>query len=491
MRRIAVLTFLASLTTVAAAPAPHLGLNLASCTVGSAKLPARCGTFIVYEDRAAKSGRTLAIPLVVIPAGHPSQLAIFYNPGGPGGGAVDAADVIADRSAAKELMSLHDRYDIVLANNRGVGGPNAQPCDVAPAAHPESYFLQLWPDALIKACRDRLAANANLSLYNSSISADDLDDIRVALGYPKIVLDGDSYGTFFFFVYMRQYPEHVESAILQGVAPPAFLKIPLEDASGSQLAMNRLIAACAQDAACKAHFPHFKEHFYALTRRFDAGPLKVRIENSGTQQPQDVLLSKEVFADHLRQALYSSGPAAYVPYIIERAYLGDYVSLGRLLDVVARGLSHSLDMGLNLSVTCAEDLPFITESEVRRTSAGTFEGDVRVRAQQRACKIWNVKPIRASFNQPVRSSAPVLMISGTADPATPPEFAARELPYLSHGKQILLRGASHGDSTPCTDHLLVEFVRTHGVLPPNEASCTTSFHRPPFATSMAGFSDAF
>jgi pimeloyl-ACP methyl ester carboxylesterase len=491
MRRIAILVFLASLATVAAAPAPQLGLNLAKCTLGSAKVPARCGTFTVYEDRAAKSGRTVAIPLIVIPAEYPAHWAIFWNPGGPGGGAVDAAGGIADRSVAKELMTLHDRYDIVLANNRGVGGPNAQPCDVAPAAHPESYFLQLWPDALLKACRERLAANANLSLYNSSISADDLDDIRAALGYPKIVLDGGSYGTFFFLVYMRQHPEHVESAILQGVAPPALLKIPLEDASGSQLAMDRLIAACAQSAQCNAHFPHFKEHFYAVAHRFDAGPIKVRIENSATKQPQYVLLSKEVFADHLRQALYSSGPAAYVPYIIERAYLGDYIPLGDLLDGVAQGLSHSLDMGLNLSVTCAEDLPFISEDEVRRTSAGTFEGDVRVRAQQRACKIWNVKPVAASFNQPVRSSAPVLMISGTADPATPPEFATRELPYLSHGKQILLRGASHGDSTSCTDHLLVEFVLGHGVLRPNTASCTASFHRPPFATSMNGFSDAF
>jgi pimeloyl-ACP methyl ester carboxylesterase len=344
---------------------------------------------------------------------------------------------------------------------------------------------------LLKACRDRLAANANLSLYNSIISADDLDDIRAALGYPKIVLDGDSYGTYFFFVYMRQFPQHVESAIFQGVAPPMLLKIPLEDASGSQLAMDRLIAACAHDAACKSHFPHFKEHFAAVAHRFDAGPLKVRIENAATKQPQDVLLSKEVFADRLRQALYTAGPAAYVPYIIERAYAGDYLPLGQLIEAVTQGLASAVEMGLNLSVTCAEDIPFITDDAVRRTSAGSFEGDARVRAQQRACKIWNVQPVPASFNQPVRSDAPVLMISGTADPATPPDFATRELRYLPHGKQVLLQGASHGDETACTDNLLVQFVLGRGVLPPNTASCTASFHRPPFATSMSTFSDSF
>lgn len=491
MKRLAFLACIASLAAGAAAPSPRLGLNMTNCMLGSKKVPARCGTFTVYEDRAARSGRTIAIPLVVIPADHPMHRAIFWNPGGPGGGAVDAASAIADGSVAKELMSLHDRYDIVLANNRGVGGANAQHCDLYTSAHPEYYFLQNWPDASLKTCRDRLAADANLSLYNSSISADDLDDMRAALGYPKIVLDGDSYGSFFFFVYMRQHPQHVESAVLEGVAPPAFLIIPMEDAPGAQLAMDKLIAACHQDAQCSTHFPKFKEHFAAVARRFDTGPVKVRIENEATKRPQDVLLSKEVFADRLRQALYTAGPGAYVPYMVERAYAGDYGPLGQLINVVTQGMGGALDLGLNLSVTCAEDIPFITEADIRRTSTGSFEGDARVRAQQRACKIWNVKPVPASFNRPVRSNAPVLMISGTDDPATPPDYATRELPYLPNGKQVLVKGASHGDETACTEHLKVEFVLAGSVSHLNGASCTASFHRPPFATSMAGFSEAF
>ena len=109
---------------------------------------------------------------------------------------------------------------------------------------------------MLKSCRERLAADANLSLYTSSLAADDLDDIRAALGYPKIVLDGDSYGTFFYLVYMRQHPEHVESAILDGVAPPGLLIIPLQDAAGAQLAVDQLFAACAKDADCAQHFPN-------------------------------------------------------------------------------------------------------------------------------------------------------------------------------------------------------------------------------------------
>src|SRR5581483_9144701 len=124
-----VLSWIACIAVSAPAPSDlQLGLHLADCTVGSVHVRARCGTFMVYEDRAAASGRKVEIPLVVVPAKHPAHKAIFWNPGGPGAAAVSFADRIADGGLAKELMELHDRYDIVLANNRGVGGSGAQQC---------------------------------------------------------------------------------------------------------------------------------------------------------------------------------------------------------------------------------------------------------------------------------------------------------------------------------------------------------------------------
>ncbi len=466
---------------------PHLGLNLSQCVVGTSKLSARCGTFVVYEDRAAASGRTIAIPLVVIPAKHPNKQGIFWNPGGPGAGAADFADVLADGKSAPELLALNDQYDIVLANNRGVGGPNAQQCDVAPPEHPQVYFLQMWPDDLLKECRARLASGANLDLYTSSISADDFDDLRAALGYPKIVLDGVSYGTYFFLVYMRQHPDHVSSAILDGVAPPAIVKIPLEMAGGAQVAMDRLVAACAADNDCATRFPQFGTHFAALVRRFDSGPIRVPLASKAGEKPNEVLLSKEIFAERLRQTLYEGGSAAYVPYIIERAYAEDYAPLALMVDTITRQLDGLVALGLNLSVTCAEDVPFIEEGAIQRSTRGSFEGDLRIRAQQRACKIWNVKRVPASFNTPVRSDAPVLMLSGTNDPASPPEYAEQELRYLPNARRVLVQGAAHAEQTECTNRLKIEFVRAGSAQGLDLSSCRSAFRRPAFATSMTGF----
>ena len=474
----------------AISPPNQLGLKIADCTIGSENYAARCGTFTVYEDRAASSGPVIALPIVVLPARHTEKRVIFWNPGGPGASATQFAPLIAAGLIAKELTQLREHYDIVLVDNRGIGGSRPQQCETSPPGHPEYYFLQLWPDVLLKACRDRLAADANLSLYTSSLAADDLDDIRAALGYRKAVLDGASYGTFFYLTYIRQHPAHVESAILDGVAPPGLLIVPLEDAAGAQLAVDQLFEACAKDADCAVHFPRLAAHFAELVHRFDAGPISLSMPNPVTQRPQTVLLSKEVFADRLRQTLYASAAAAYVPYILERAYLQDYDPLSQMVDATTRGFAGVVGVGANLSTTCAEDIPFVTEDEVKRSSAGSFEGDLRVRAQQRACGIWNVKPVAATFNEPVRSNLPMLMVSGSDDPASPPKYAALALPYLPNAKQVIVQGASHVTQTPCTDRLKVDFVLSGSARGLDVSSCSDAFRRPPFATSMQGFEDA-
>ena len=457
------------------------------CTTGRAKLPSTCGTYAVYEDRAVHSGRTIELKFLVIKAKRGSNRAIAWNPGGPGASSTAAAADIADGNESRELAALRDRYDILLVDNRGTGGSAPQQCDFAPADRPELYFLQLWPDELVRNCRARLARNANLSLYATSIAVDDLDDLRAALGYPRLVLDGGSYGTRFYLDYARRHPTSVESVVLDGVAPPHFLIIPLEDAKGAQDAMTRLIAECKADKVCGAHFPGFREHFYALVRRFDKGTVAVRLLNAKTKRVMRLRLAGEVFADRLRQLLYYPEGAAYIPFIVERAYRGDYMPLATMVDTVTQAFAGELAGGLNLSVTCAEDIPFITESEVARTSASSFEGDRRVRAQQRACRFWNVDPVPPSFIEPVRSQAPILMISGTDDPASPPAFARQALPYLPNARILLIRNASHGTETTCSDRLIVAFVGAQSVKALDLARCSGAYRRPAFATSMAGF----
>jgi pimeloyl-ACP methyl ester carboxylesterase len=481
-------------STPAATAAPLLGpqpdqLALQPCAIGKSHTAARCGTFTVLADKATQSGWLIALNFVILPAKHPTNRAIFWNPGGPGASAAFYAPFIADGDFEGEIPALRDQYNVVFVDNRGTGLSHPFACDLYAPEHPDLYYRQLIPDAPLRACRERLIADTDLNDYGTDIAADDLDSIRAALGYPKIVLDGGSYGTEFFLDYARRHPEHVESIVLQGVAPPHFLIIPLQDARGAQQAFENLASACETDKTCAANFPKFRAHFIALSHRLDAGPLKMSVMNPVTHARVSVSLSKEVFADRIRQSMYSEYVARYVPFATERAYSHDYGPLAELVEFATDNFGRQLDIGLNLSVTCAEDIPFITPADVTRTSAGTFEGDLRVRAQQHACAIWNVRPAPASFQDPVRTTAPVLMISGADDPTTPPRYGTEALAFMPNGRQLMIPNASHDSEFACADALIVRFVHTRNAKALDATKCIGSARRPPFATSMKGLQD--
>lgn len=192
-------------------------------------------------------------------------------------------------------------------------------------------------------------------------------------------------------------------------------------------------------------------------------------------------MTKEVFAETIRHTMYFPSQAAYIPVTIERAYRGNYTPLAEMAGQLAIFFANLQADGLNLSVTCAEDIPYITEADVQRYSAGTFEGDARVRAQQGACRIWNVDPVPASFVDPVRSDAPILMVSGSDDPASPPEYAQKALAYLPNARIMLVPGASHdSDLPPCVDTTIVAFVRARSAAGLNLNQCAAKYRRPPF-----------
>jgi len=444
-----------------------------------------CGTFGVYEDRSAQSGRIISLRFVVLKAKRPTRRAIAMIAGGPGESAVGFAPLIADGVFEKELRSLRDTYDVLFVDNRGMGASNPSKCNFTPAADPASYFRQLWPDGSVAACRQRLAASTDLNAYNTNNAVDDLDEVRGALGYPKLVLLGGSYGTFFSLIYIRRHAEHVESAVLDGVAPPHFQPMPGEP-QGAQTAMDGLIAKCRRDNVCSAHFPAFAQHFDALVRRLNRGPISVEAKNLATKQMHTVSLSKEVFVDQLRHVLYDPEGASYVPYVIERAYEMDYAPLARLIQLSSVGFSMDLDEGAYLSYSCAEFMPFLSGEEVKTAAAHSFTGDLRIRAQRRACSIWNVQAMPPSFNDPVRSELPVLIVSGSDDPATPARYGAAALRYLPNARQVIVQGAEHVTETACTDRLMVQFVRARSAKGLNVSQCKAAFTPPRFATSLAG-----
>jgi pimeloyl-ACP methyl ester carboxylesterase len=278
---------------------------------------------------------------------------------------------------------------------------------------------------------------------------------------------------------MRRHPARVRSAVLNGVAPPS-LKNPLYHARESQRTIDALFDLCDSDRACHAAFPRIREEFRAVIERLEREPAAVPLTLSGAA-PVTVRFSRYAFADAVRMMLYGQAGASNVPLAVHQAYLGNFsVIAQRTVD--QRRSNTRLMHGMLLTTTCAEDVARITDDEIRTLTAGTFLGADRVRQQKEVCAIWPRRDGPPEDGRPVQSDSPVLLLSGTLDPVTPPLWADEALRTLPNGRHLVVPGA-HGVGGPCISQIVRQFISA-GSAKDLDTACTAGIRQPPFVTKM-------
>ena len=458
---------------------PASRLSLEPCTLPRVDGEARCGTYEVFEDRAAKSGRTIKLKIVVLKAlnSAPKPDAIFPLNGGPG---APSTQLIALVRGGILGPSRQD-HDLVFVDQRGTGGSNPLNCDVGDDSHDlAGFFGEILPREKVRACREKLQQIADLRLYTTPIAMDDLDEVRSALGYDKIDLLGLSYGTLAAQVYMRRHPEHVRSVFLVGVATPN-IKQPLLFPRSAQHAMDLLFTDCAADPVCQQAFPNLQKEFAAVLARFDGGPLRMEMIDPVTRQAVQVKVFRSSFVERMRLAMYSTPTQSFVPLIIHRAYLNDYVPFEQAAMRLSPG--SGVSRGVYFTITCSEGVPFITDQEVVTETRGTYVGEERVKRHQEACREWPKGDIPANYIDPVKSDLPVLMISGEADGSSPPWFGESAVKFLANGRQLKIRYLGHQIDGACLQEIFTNFIAS-GSSKQIDAGCTAGIRRPAFATQL-------
>jgi pimeloyl-ACP methyl ester carboxylesterase len=443
-------------------------------TTGSVE--ARCGTLTVFEDRAARVGRTLDLKIAVIPATSrsPAPDPLFFLAGGPGQAATESYPLLASA-----LERINQTRDIVLVDQRGTGGSHPLRCPASEGVETTSaQQLADW----IEQCLAQLDADPRL--YTTAIAMDDLDDARAALGYATINLYGVSYGTRAALTYMRQHPDRVRSAILDGV-------VPLDEALGAdvardaQRALDLILARCDGAASCQRAFPNAGADFAALLERVEREPARLTLAHPITGAPAELTFDRDLLATGVRLLSYAPETAALLPLLFHSARTsGDLRLLAAQTLMVGDQLAQSISAGLNLSVLCAEDEAFFAEEQqaAGATYLGTSETD-HIRA---ACSLWPHADVPAEFKQPVESSAPTLLLSGEADPVTPPENAERAAETLPNSLQLVAPGQGHNVlPRGCLPRIAADFVE-RAAIEGLDTACVADIQPMPFFASFTG-----
>ena len=190
-------------------------------------------------------------------------------------------------------------------------------------------------------------------------------------------------------------------------------------------------------------------------------------------------MSRGVFVERLRLMLYDLERASRVPLVIHQAGRGDWVPFATF----SPGGATSGVSAMYLTVTCSETVSRITEEDIVRESRDTVVGEYQTRTHVRACQEWPPGDIPPSYYEPVTSDAPVLMLSGELDAATPPHFARTASRSLPNSRQIVMRNAAHAYWYDCMQTLVAEFL-ARGSARELDTRCVRELRRPPFVTEL-------
>jgi pimeloyl-ACP methyl ester carboxylesterase len=424
-------------------------------------LSVRCGTLTVPEDRSRPNGPTVRLPVAIARAAQQPALAdpVLYLSGGPGSPALSSAP-----SLARGWAPFLGRRDLVVVDQRGTG--RARPsldCPEADAARARLFGTLAGADerrsaehAALAACGRRLTrAGVRLGNYSTTANAQDMRDLRLALGYKQWNVFGISYGTRLAMELARIDPDGTRGLVLDSVYPPQvnlFTAMPASfDAS-----LRQLFASNAELEAA----------FYGLADRLAARPVSLKLRDPRTGAARTAQLDRRAFLELVYAMLHSTAEIARLPGAITGAANGRY---GALAEMQARKLARegAFSEAMYYTVECASDLARTTPDDTAAAAAAFPRLAPYFAAIQEfspgafdLCARWGISA--GDTNTPLASDVPALILAGDSDPITPPAWAQLAASTLPHAATRTFAATGHAVITRggCVYGLVAGFLET-------------------------------
>ncbi len=388
----------------------------------------RCAVLTVPLDHAGQARGTLKLAVGEESASQAPRGVLLFLTGGPGQPGVAFLPRIRSR-----LGAAFAGYRLVMFDQRGTGA-GALRCPALQAAVGSSD-LTAPPSGAVAACAR--AVGPSRRYYTTPETVADIESLRVALGVPRLTLDGVSYGTFVAERYALRHPERVTRLVLDSVVPqqgvdPFYL-------AGLQATGRVLRSACVQQ---RCPWDPAQDLAAVVRARHD-GPALL-----------DALVAESI--------VLPSFPG--VPALLHAAREGRVKALDMYLEAVHRGEATpagELSQGLHESTLCLDlSAPWNAQATTAQRAdalaralesvpaSALFPFDRATAAgngMAQACLEWppTSPPTLATGNPASVLAPPALLFAGGRDLSTPLAWARDEAAHAPHGQLIIVPGAGH------------------------------------------------
>lgn len=433
-------------------------------------LEAEQGSFEVPERRGNAASRTIRIGFVRFKStnAYPGP-PIVYLAGGPGGSGVDAA-----RGPRQPIfLALRAVADVIALDQRGTGLSNAvPPCTASAALDPtgginEASLTAYYRRTLTSCLATWRTAGVAVEGYDTLESADDLDDLRKALGAPKLQLWGISYGTHLALATMRRHPAAIDRVVLasaEGMAQT--VKLPnAVDAALGRMAVVANAATGSGDLLATMRRVHARLDATPAALGVDgpAGPIRFTMDSFAlrmligriAKNPDGIGNLMGIYAAFQARQEQALAPMLYGMFFKDR--------------LVMTGMPELMDLASGISRPRLRDV----ERQARTAEAGRATNFPMPQLAAVAPDLV----LNDDYRREIRSAIPTLLFSGDLDIRTPLEEQAVATAGLRRLTRVVVHNGGHDllEADPRIPAMIAAFLKGEAV---RETSLTLNPPKP-------------
>lgn len=444
-----------------------------------------CSWLTVPRDYGVPDGRTIRLRVARSAATGPTrQGSLVVNPGGPGASGLDFAAYVAEAVAPKVAAE----FDIVGFDTRGVGDSAPITCmtgrqttawlrlDASPDTRAERNRLMAMAARLSRGCLSKSPMIARHVGSENTIR--DMDILRQTLGDEHLNFLGYSYGTYLGTLYAEQFPDRVGRFVLDGALDPSLdvMEVSKGQSTGFQTAMRRFARDCTTHRTCpyEGSAGAVLRGINRLLARVDAQPLPTRGKR--------VLVQAEALTA-LFYSMYSPVIWPSLRGALRQAEKGTGTALQSIADYVNERVGpnrYASNMASAFPAIACWDAPAPPGRAGLARAAARWSNGVGVPDMARAmawgnasCSRWYGHSGRVPAPADTTTSAPILVVGTTYDPATPYRWAVALSRQLTTSTLLTYRGDGHtayGAGSRCIDGAIDAYLLS-GTLPAAGTIC--------------------
>lgn len=424
------------------------------------EIPAELGRLTVRENRERPDGNVVELAFVRIKseAERPGP-PIVVLAGGPGG-----SGLAETRAFWHVFQPLLEVGDVIALEQRGTGRSapymmcrNVKGFEGDDLLNRELILLAL-KERFRPCAEEWRAKGVDVAAYNTRESADDVEDLRRALGVEKINLWGFSFGTQLGFMIIRRHGERIHRAVFAGVEGPDDTRKLPSNIDSHFRDVARLVKA---DPHWSKLIPDFVGLVRSAHEKLEREPVVVEILNRRTKERNKVRVGSFALKIIVGIDAGDAEDIATFPALFYSISKGDYALLAQRVQTLQDRITAPIPWAMIFPTDCASGATRARDRRIAREAPRSLLGDAINFPWPDVCELWGSPDLGDALRAPVKSRTPALFISGTLDARTPVSNSREMLKGFPAGTLFVVENAGHEDvfSPPAVVEAISDFIK--------------------------------